>query len=282
MRDRREEIVNKIKLEKWSCPISEVLAELDECVKIEFKHYSSTSYLSKIGGSPDLAIGVDWPLEEVRKTKWKLFGGRSEQVTFRPYSFIAQIDLRELSELDLNDNFPNSGLLYFFYSQDQSSPGDKARDYGKWKVFYDNIDPNNTYEAKVPEELPRSSLFAQQRINLFLGFTLSKYGNRYLYADLPKDENILLSDLVEGEYVNQMLGPPYELEGNQKALVSWVTEDIDEFEGLKDDWLLLLQIDSIEECNMNWGDVGNLNFWINAADLENRRFDRVWCVMQSY
>ena len=45
---------------------------------------------------------------------------------------------------------------------------------------------------------------------------------------------------------------------------------------------LLFQIASVSECNMNWGDDGVLYFWIYEDDLKERRFDKCWCVMQSY
>ena len=46
------------------------------------------------------------------------------------------------------------------------------------------------------------------------------------------------------------------------------------------DWRLLLQIDSDENCEMMWGDVGRIYFWIKTEDLKNRDFEKVWLILQ--
>jgi uncharacterized protein YwqG len=48
------------------------------------------------------------------------------------------------------------------------------------------------------------------------------------------------------------------------------------------DWILLLQVDSNEECNMMWIDMGRLYFWIKADDLHNEHFEKSWFCLQSY
>ncbi|TCD03493.1 DUF1963 domain-containing protein [Pedobacter psychroterrae] len=48
------------------------------------------------------------------------------------------------------------------------------------------------------------------------------------------------------------------------------------------DWRLLLQIDSNEETEMMWGDVGRLYFWIKEEDLAAKRFENSWCILQCY
>jgi uncharacterized protein YwqG len=48
------------------------------------------------------------------------------------------------------------------------------------------------------------------------------------------------------------------------------------------DWVLLLQLDSDPSANLNWGDAGMLYFWIPRQDLRDKRFDRVWAILQSY
>ncbi len=45
-------------------------------------------------------------------------------------------------------------------------------------------------------------------------------------------------------------------------------------------WRLLLQIDSNEENEMMWGDVGRLYFWIKKDDLINKNFDKSWFSLQ--
>jgi uncharacterized protein YwqG len=46
------------------------------------------------------------------------------------------------------------------------------------------------------------------------------------------------------------------------------------------DWRLLLQVDSDEQAGMMWGDVGRLYFMIHKDDLQHRRFEKVWLILQ--
>jgi uncharacterized protein YwqG len=48
----------------------------------------------------------------------------------------------------------------------------------------------------------------------------------------------------------------------------------------RSDWVLLLQIDSDDFCEMMWGDCGMLYFWIRKEDLAARNFDDVWMILQ--
>lgn len=46
------------------------------------------------------------------------------------------------------------------------------------------------------------------------------------------------------------------------------------------DWELLLQVDSDENANMMWGDVGRLYYLFRRQDLELRAFEKAWLVFQ--
>lgn len=47
-----------------------------------------------------------------------------------------------------------------------------------------------------------------------------------------------------------------------------------------DDWMLLMQIDSMDN-GWVWGDGGMLYVWIRRADLAARDFDKSWCILQT-
>ncbi len=47
------------------------------------------------------------------------------------------------------------------------------------------------------------------------------------------------------------------------------------------DWQLLLQVDTDDTIGMRWGNTGMLYYWISLADLQARRFDSTWLVLQS-
>src|SRR5262245_21574457 len=75
---------------------------------------------SKIGGAPDLASPDDWPM-------WK----------DRPLSFLAQINLTDLALFDCCAVLPRSGLLQFFFVEDQSTWGFDPNDRGSWAVRFE-------------------------------------------------------------------------------------------------------------------------------------------------
>ena len=58
----------------------------------------------------------------------------------------------------------------------------------------------------------------------------------------------------------------------------------EEYKGAEQDWVLLLQLGTIEDEESNnclmWGDGGYLYFWIRRDDLAARRFDRTVMVLQ--
>lgn len=53
-----------------------------------------------------------------------------------------------------------------------------------------------------------------------------------------------------------------------------------ELEAGRQDWILLLQLDTDDDAGMMWGDGGMLYFWIRKEDLERSRFDRCWMILQ--
>ena len=49
----------------------------------------------------------------------------------------------------------------------------------------------------------------------------------------------------------------------------------------KEDWLLLLQVDSDDKAGMKWATSGMLYFWINVNALNAQKFDNTWLVLQA-
>ena len=50
----------------------------------------------------------------------------------------------------------------------------------------------------------------------------------------------------------------------------------------RDDWKLLLQVDSDGAWNFQWGDNGMVYFWIREEDARGNDFSKVWVVLQCY
>jgi len=46
------------------------------------------------------------------------------------------------------------------------------------------------------------------------------------------------------------------------------------------DWRLLLQMDSDDDIDVMWGDVGTIYFWVRAAEARAGIFTNAWLVLQ--
>lgn len=84
----------------------------------------------------------------------------------------------------------------------------------------------------------------------------------------------------------QLFGYPFEIRGDMRGMCQ-TGLDGDSADGGSyqlsrpgfEDWQILFQVGSIGE--MMWGDSGWLYFWIRQ-DLAERRWDRVWVMLQSF
>ncbi len=91
---------------------------------------SAEAKLSRVGGLPSLPDGVPWP-------EWK----------DKPLAFLCQIDLTEIPEACERQGLPASGMLYFFYNQEQETWGFDPKDKGSWQVVH----------ASAPSDAPRAA-----------------------------------------------------------------------------------------------------------------------------
>jgi uncharacterized protein YwqG len=238
---------------------------------------------SRFGGRPDLPAGFTWP--------------RFASV---PLAFLAQIDLSELPTGSARGALPESGHLWFFYVADQSTWGFDPKDAGSARVFYAPAGPALTPAAR-PKQLPEDGEFE----SAVLGF--EAYDDPPdLDADPPP---IRLADGDSERYhgvrsylatadvspSHKLLGHPQPVQGAMEEEVALVTGGVycgdascysdPRAAKLKQDagrWRLLLQVDTDDKTSMMWGDAGMLYFWIREDDLQARRFDRTWTILQCY
>ena len=235
---------------------------------------------SRLGGDPDLPAGAEWP----RKNG-------------APLSFVAQVDLAELAPYDLEGVLPTDGLLSLFYdATTQLAWGFDPADRGSWDVRHIGAG-QELRRTPAPDDLgpegrlrpvgwrPRGELaFAT-----FDSLVVDRLG-------LTRDETIAYSDLLEteDETIHRVLGHPDPVQSGEMQLECQLAANgvwCGSPEGYEDprvpglapgaaDWRLLLQVDSQEETDMMWGDLGRLYVWIRDEDLAARRFDRTWLVLQ--
>ena len=207
---------------------------------------------SKLGGSPDLPIGVDWPLND-------------QSSPARPLSFVAQLNLADLPQEGAKLGLPASGILCFFVDPEDYAEGWCASIFA---VLYASAD--TTVERCSPPKgvqtysprlfMPRCELSLPDWDNLAAAIALetdSPY--RVVY-------NRLLSDLGQDRdaKAHRMFGHP-----------SYIQSD-----KLSDKEKLLLQLESDDECP--WGDDGHLLYSISPRSLKKLDFGAASMMFECY
>jgi uncharacterized protein YwqG len=241
---------------------------------------SAEAKRSRIGGLPLLPDGVPWP-------EWKN----------KPLSFLCQIDLNEIPDACERHGLPDSGMLFFFYSQEQDTWGFDPKDEGSWRVVY-ATSPGSTPRA-APDGLDQAFVYMEKAV---------AFNHLETYPDGQDDRvgALNLSDRQSDQYVelcsgvfedgprHHLFGYPSPVQGNDMELECQLVshglycgdpsgyrhQRAKELEAGRCDWVLLLQLDTDDDAGMMWGDCGMLYFWIRKDDLARGHFDKCWMILQ--
>ncbi|MBI1282396.1 MAG: DUF1963 domain-containing protein [Anaerolineaceae bacterium] len=236
---------------------------------------------SKLGGAPDLADDVTWPV-----------------MSDVPLSFLAQINLRDVQPFDSDKLLPSSGMLYFFYDANQQTYGSDPADRAGRKVIYSTVDSATLKRRPFPDALPAEARFAACAVTFSSEMTLPQRPNvldekldwndneRQAYSDFMAD---FPSTEDRKTLHHRLLGHSDDLQDDmhlQAQLLSHGFSDDQSPEAKAlmagaSDWVLLFQLDSDSNARMQWASTGLLYFWITRQDLQACNFDDVWVVLQS-
>ena len=237
---------------------------------------------TKIGGRPDVPPNFEWP------------GWKSHSL-----SFIAQINLGEVSKYDLDKLLPSSGILYFFYDANQGTWGFDPKDICSWKVIYYNGDTSILKRVDFPGDLYEDGIYTACDVGISCENSFPAWESCYIDdLKLNKKETNAYFKFCDQKYgndlvINKLLGHPDQIQRDMQPECQLVSNGLycgdssgynnpKAEELIKDakDWRLLLQVDSDTHCKMMWGDMGRLYFWIKEEDLVNMRFENVWMILQ--
>jgi uncharacterized protein YwqG len=232
---------------------------------------------TKLGGSPDLSPGTTWPA-------WNKL----------PMSFIAQLDLAHLSQFDVSNSLPKTGLLTFFYDSNQQDFGSDPANRGQWQVMLQPNDPAQLQRTALPNTLPAKGRFKPCALQCATEFTLpldvSAFGLQWARSDLDRYSDFMTTYPTPGDRKtvhHRLLGHTNQIQDDMHVQVEV------ESRGLKPDqvteemrrdalhWRLLLQVDTDPQAGMNWANNGMLYLWIRERDLSAQQFKNVWLVLQS-
>ena len=212
---------------------------------------------SRLGGLPDLPPGATWPARDGV-----------------PMEFIAQLRLAELAPLDPLGRLPAQGSLLFFYNS-QWGTTDLAGDGCCAVLFHDG--PDAALVRATPPHVEWKSEFSDvPQVAPFLHGLAALAGTPYLA--LPGGVGPFVPAGMEDHWQDfhadrsTSLAPP----GAQNHLLGYVDEQdyVDAHAGGTDDQLLL-QIDSDDEAQLNFGDCNKLFFLLRKDELAARDFSRV-------
>ena len=236
---------------------------------------------SKLGGTPDLPIGVSWP-----------------ELKGMPQSFIAQLRLADVYPYDTEHKLTRSGMLWFFYDARQETYGADPADQGGWFVFYLNGDQPALQRTAAPPTLSKESRFQPCVLSFASEITLSQQPKLEIpYFDWTVDEQKKYEDLLatfpstadHATMNNRLQGNPDTIQDDMRLQCQLVSHGVTDTNDPRAaelskgalEWQLLLQVDSDEQAGMEWGNSGMLYYWIQAADLQVQHFDTIWLIMQS-
>lgn len=239
---------------------------VSECVRFKSSPDESVACgASKLGGTPDTPESFKWPVHDGK-----------------PMLFLAQLNLADFAEFECCSDLPKSGLLSFFYSQDCPWGYEKSH-HGSWLVsLFDDV---QLHSAKTPKG---SHSFKNCRLTARLGLSYPEWDTPAVLSlnmDLNESNTYIgvpwedLDSEQETGYRHQLLGHPHNTQASMEAGLCNVTEDL--YTSTVDDWQLLFELDSDENPEWCWCDMGRLYFWIRKCDLQESRFENVWAKLQT-
>ena len=284
--------------------ITEMLDNLKKneiTLSTEFNNNSEIADKSKIGGRPYLPKDFTWPYYQGL-----------------PLSFLAQINLEEVSSLDKDKLLPDKGILYFFYELETQEWGYNPQSKGCTKVFYFE-DTYNFELIDFPEDMKDYYKIPEFKVAFKSNISLPSYED---FDNLNEDEKILekyktyenfkdFEDKLFDEYseicdeymesiknCTKLLGYPDIIQNSMEEECAAVTRGInmggigylhlkkyhDEIKKASKDWVLLFQMDTVEsdDYELMFGDCGHIYFWIKKEDLANKNFENIWLILQCY
>jgi uncharacterized protein YwqG len=237
---------------------------------------------SEIGGRPDLPPDIEWP-------RWN----------DTPLSFIAQFNLGEIAEYDMENALPHAGLLYFFYEADEQ-PWGNAEERGSWKVLYYTDEISRLSRTAPPTELSKYGYFEPCALAFSIRATLPSWDSALIeQINLSQEEKEAYSALDDAiheandeteAFNHKLLGYPDQIQGDMQVECQLRSNGVEglsspeakELEPGAVDWRLLFQVDSDENPDMQWGDSGCIYYWIRNDDLQAQRFDNAWLILQCF
>ena len=249
-------------------------------ILIKTREGESASYF---GGIPPKVSGFQWPHRDSR-----------------PMGFLACINLADLPRA--LDWLPETGRLLFFYDLEEQPWGFDPKDRGGWEVFYSEVQPSpDDTKAEVPPGLKAEFILKTRGMDFEASKLPPSWEEDVLsplnLTDTEQDELIDYRSSLYGEGASHQIGGyPDPIQSPEMVLECQLVSNglycgdssgyqdprAEELKDGVEDWRLLLQMDSDDDLDVMWGDVGTVYFWIREDDAKQKDFSKAWLVLQCH
>ena len=280
-----EKVKKQLKKLNWEVDFNIVLRLLKPTISIKTEVAKEKIKIgkSKFGGLPDLPKETEWP-----------------NLNGFPFAFIGQINLEKI-QFDIENKLPKKGILYFFFSTNQTDyQFDSLNKIHKVLFFNENFNDLKTQD--YPINYNELAKFKECKIEFSEHYSLPSYQNYQIIENgfSDEDENLLFeaNELIcEITGANQDVG--HQVLGNANAVQGdvsywWANQNYNvqnevseenktEIQKNEKEIILLLQIDMLDENPEfhKYGASGGIYFGIKKQDLENGNFENTKFVIQN-
>ncbi len=251
---------------------------------------------TRFGGQPDVPSDFVWPTFECE--------GSDHVAKEHPLSFLAQFNCEEIAQFDKQQLLPDHGLLSFFYELDTERWGFDPKDKGCARVYWFE-DISTLSMAEYPANMEED--FKLPLLNIACS-SKESYPSWDDLIEIHPDVESIEDEACEAAWENlegedpersQLLGWPDVIQSSMFEECDLVSQGYYLGNGLKgipkevyqraketarDRWILLFQLDTVEtdDFELMFGDCGHIYFYITKEDLAERRFNRIWLILQCY
>jgi uncharacterized protein YwqG len=283
----REKLLELLEQHGLSHRADEILSQCKPSIHLSLQYGMDEADIpigaSKMGGSPDVPPDFVWP-------QWNGV----------PLTFIAQFRLSDVKPYDVENLLPEKGMLYFFFEQ-----------YSFMDTYYESQLFGSQYKVVYVEDesfiLKRSkhphAQYRNWKLKPYRSCRITSFEHELIPHPVETaipwppeaiDSNQANQQMRFGDAVYENLAKPmHRLLGYETNVQGvWGTREtiLEQWESnSRDDWLLLLQVDSDYSHHFlgsrvlfNWGDAGCIYFWIRKDELKSRNFNHVWMDLETH
>lgn len=262
-------------------------------VEIDKRAKDISADTSKIGGKPYLPVDFAWPV----------YTDKDDGET-RPLSFFCQIKLADVKALDKDGVLPDKGIMSFFYECDSFCWGFDPADKGAVRAYY-HEDMAGFAPFDIPADLSEEYVMPELALKFTSEVSYPKFEEFSVHSNMNCDweeyDDALAqlgADPDEGYEGHKLLGYADIIQdemltecersvrglysGNPESYQNTSEEDNAEILANAKDWVLLLQLSTIEKGDFThmFGDCGMLYYYIKKEDLYAKRFENIWFSLQ--